>query len=75
MEDKSSYSRYFRDLVLMQYVSVNDVQVGLIALLPRVVDLVGDRDITVVAAGSIADARGYVAALSLGAKGICMGTR
>ncbi|CAN6467196.1 unnamed protein product [Victoria cruziana] len=49
--------------------------VGLIALLPRVVDLVGDRDITVVAAGSIADARGYVAALSLGAKGICMGTR
>ncbi|KAF3780856.1 putative nitronate monooxygenase [Nymphaea thermarum] len=49
--------------------------VGLIALLPRVVDLVGDRDVTVVAAGSIADARGYVAALALGAKGICMGTR
>nr|DAD29410.1 TPA_asm: hypothetical protein HUJ06_030878 [Nelumbo nucifera] len=37
-----------------------------------VVDLVGDRDIAVVAAGSIADPRGYVAALSLGADGICM---
>ncbi|XP_010270915.1 PREDICTED: nitronate monooxygenase-like [Nelumbo nucifera] len=49
--------------------------VGLIALLPRVVDLVGDREIAVVAAGSIADPRGYVAALSLGAHGICMGTR
>lgn len=45
------------------------------ALLPRIVDLVKDKDIAVVAAGSIADARGYVAALSLGANGICMGTR
>lgn len=45
------------------------------ALLPRIVDLVGDRDIPVVAAGSISDARGYVAALALGAKGICVGTR
>ncbi|KAF8387621.1 hypothetical protein HHK36_026274 [Tetracentron sinense] len=49
--------------------------VGLIALLPRVVDLVGGRDIKVVAAGSITDPRGYVAALALGADGICMGTR
>ncbi|EOX98749.1 Aldolase-type TIM barrel family protein isoform 3, partial [Theobroma cacao] len=50
-------------------------QEGLISLLPQVVDLVGDRDIPVIAAGSIVDARGYVAALTLGAKGICMGTR
>ncbi|CAN6467198.1 unnamed protein product [Victoria cruziana] len=49
--------------------------VGLIALLPRVVDLVGDRDIAVVAAGSITDPRCFVAALALGAKGISMGTR
>ena len=50
-------------------------QDGLISLLPRVVDLVGDHDIPVIAAGGIVDARGYVAALALGAKGICMGTR
>ncbi|KAB1997319.1 hypothetical protein ERO13_D12G015900v2 [Gossypium hirsutum] len=50
-------------------------QEGLISLLPRVVDLVGDHGIPVIAAGGIVDARGYVAALALGAKGICMGTR
>ncbi|XVF44797.1 hypothetical protein PTKIN_Ptkin02bG0152900 [Pterospermum kingtungense] len=50
-------------------------QDGLISLLPRVVDLVGDQDIPIIAAGGIVDARGYVAALALGAKGICMGTR
>ncbi|KAF5202035.1 Nitronate monooxygenase [Thalictrum thalictroides] len=49
--------------------------VSLMALLPRIVDLVGDRDIPVVAAGSISDARGYAAALALGAKGVCLGTR
>lgn len=45
------------------------------ALLPRILDAVGHRNIPVVAAGSIVDARGYVAALSMGAKGICVGTR
>ncbi|XP_054802670.1 uncharacterized protein LOC129306225 [Prosopis cineraria] len=50
-------------------------QEALIALVPRVVDLVGDRDIPVIAAGGIVDARGYVAALALGAQGICLGTR
>lgn len=40
-----------------------------------VVDLIGDRDIPIIAAGGIVDARGYVAALSLGAQGICLGTR
>ncbi|KAF5200204.1 Nitronate monooxygenase [Thalictrum thalictroides] len=49
--------------------------VSLMALLPRIVDLVGHRDIPVVAAGSICDARGYAAALALGAKGVCLGTR
>jgi NAD(P)H-dependent flavin oxidoreductase YrpB (nitropropane dioxygenase family) len=47
----------------------------LISLLPRVVDLVGDKDIPVIAAGGIVDARGYVAALALGAQGVCLGTR
>lgn len=50
-------------------------QDGLISMLPRVVDLVGDRDIPVIAAGGIVDERGYVAALALGAQGICLGTR
>ncbi|KDP40914.1 hypothetical protein JCGZ_24913 [Jatropha curcas] len=50
-------------------------QEGLISLLPRVVDLVGVRGIPVIAAGGIVDARGYVAALALGAQGVCLGTR
>ncbi|XP_010520906.1 PREDICTED: uncharacterized protein LOC104799917 [Tarenaya hassleriana] len=50
-------------------------QDGLFSLLPRVVDMVGDREIPVIAAGGIVDARGYVAALALGAKGISLGTR
>ncbi|KAG6652847.1 hypothetical protein I3843_05G032600 [Carya illinoinensis] len=50
-------------------------QDGLISLLPRVVDLIGDQDIPVIASGGIVDARGYVAALALGAQGICLGTR
>ncbi|XP_052193397.1 uncharacterized protein LOC127801908 isoform X2 [Diospyros lotus] len=50
-------------------------QEALISLVPRVVDLVGDKDIPVIAAGGIVDARGYVAALALGAQGVCLGTR
>jgi len=46
--------------------------VASLALIPQVVDAV---TIPVVAAGGIADARGFVAALSLGACGIQMGTR
>ncbi|TET40182.1 MAG: enoyl-[acyl-carrier-protein] reductase FabK, partial [Dehalococcoidia bacterium] len=41
-------------------------------LVPQVVDAV---DIPVVAAGGIADARGFAAALALGAEGVQMGTR
>ncbi|WOL08721.1 hypothetical protein Cni_G17474 [Canna indica] len=50
-------------------------QSGLVSLLPRVVDLVSDCDILVIAAGGIVDARGYAAALTLGAHGVCLGTR
>ena len=46
--------------------------VGLIALLPQVVDAVR---VPVVAAGGIADGRGLVAALALGASGVLLGTR
>lgn len=50
-------------------------QEGLVPLLPRVVDLVSDCGIPVIAAGGIVDGRGYVAALALGANGVCLGTR
>ena len=43
------------------------------ALVPRVVDAVAP--IPIVAAGGIADARGLVAALALGAQGVMLGTR
>ena len=46
--------------------------VGALALVPQVVDAV---DAPVVAAGGIADGRGLVAALALGAAGVQMGTR
>jgi NAD(P)H-dependent flavin oxidoreductase YrpB (nitropropane dioxygenase family) len=47
--------------------------VGLMPLLPRVVDAVSP--IPVLAAGGIADGRGLAAALALGAEGVLMGTR
>jgi len=46
--------------------------VGIMALLPQVVDAVR---VPVVAAGGIADGRGLVAALALGASGALLGTR
>ena len=62
-------------ILLYHYNHVQLFQDGLISLLPRVVDLVGDRNIPVIAAGGIVDERGYVAAFALGAQGICLGTR
>ena len=44
------------------------------ALVPQVVDAVGDR-VPVVAAGGIVDGRGLAAALALGADGVWIGTR
>jgi enoyl-[acyl-carrier protein] reductase II len=49
--------------------------VGRVATLPLVPQVVDAVKIPVVAAGGIADARGFVAALALGACGIQMGTR
>lgn len=47
-------------------------QIGLMALLPQVADAV---DVPVIAAGGIADGRGLVAALALGAQAVQVGTR
>jgi enoyl-[acyl-carrier protein] reductase II len=49
-------------------------QVATMALVPQIVDAVGDK-VPVVAAGGIVDGRGLAAALSLGADGIWAGTR
>ncbi|MCU1356611.1 MAG: 2-nitropropane dioxygenase-like enzyme [Acidimicrobiales bacterium] len=49
-------------------------QIATFALVPQIVDAVGDR-VPVVAAGGIVDGRGLAAALSLGADGIWVGTR
>jgi enoyl-[acyl-carrier protein] reductase II len=47
-------------------------RIGSIALVPQVVDAV---ELPVLAAGGLADGRGLVAALALGASGVWMGTR
>jgi nitronate monooxygenase len=49
-----------------------DANVGTIVLVPQVVDAVRQP---VIAAGGIADGRGLVAALALGASGVMLGTR
>jgi nitronate monooxygenase len=52
---------------------------SVVGLVPEVVDLVSqlgkEREVAVVAAGGIVDARGVVAGLSLGAEGVVMGSR
>jgi enoyl-[acyl-carrier protein] reductase II len=47
-------------------------EITTMALIPQVVDKL---DIPVIAAGGIADSRGFIAALALGAKGVQIGTR
>ena len=49
-------------------------QVATMALVPQIVDAVGDR-VPVVAAGGLFDGRGLAAALALGADGVWIGTR
>jgi enoyl-[acyl-carrier protein] reductase II len=49
-------------------------RIATMALVPQVVDAVGDR-VPVVAAGGLFDGRGLAAALALGADGVWMGTR
>ncbi len=51
--------------------AAEDSLVGTLALVPQIVDAVS---VPVIAAGGIADARGVVAALALGAEGVQMGT-
>jgi enoyl-[acyl-carrier protein] reductase II len=48
--------------------------IATMALVPQIVDAVGDR-VPVVAAGGIVDGRGLAAALTLGADGVWVGTR
>jgi nitronate monooxygenase len=50
------------------------ISAGSIALVPAIVDAVGEK-VPVLMAGGVADGRGLAAALMLGAKGIVMGTR
>ena len=52
--------------------SASSASVGTMALVPEMVDAVR---VPVVAAGGIADGRGLVAALALGAQGVLLGTR
>ena len=49
-------------------------QVATMALVPQVVDAVGDQ-VPVVAAGGLYDGRGLAASLTLGADGVWIGTR
>jgi nitronate monooxygenase len=52
--------------------------IGTIALVPQVIDALQSdvgKEIPVVATGGITDGRGFIAALSLGASGIMLGTR
>jgi len=51
--------------------AAEDSVTGTLSLIPRIVDVV---DVPVIAAGGIADARGVIAALALGAEAVQMGT-
>lgn len=51
--------------------AADDSLTGTLSLVPQIVDIV---DVPVIAAGGIGDARGFIAALALGAEGVQMGT-
>ncbi|KAG9459889.1 hypothetical protein H6P81_004397 [Aristolochia fimbriata] len=66
------------DVIMAQGVEAGGHILGTVAvtaLVPRVVDVIGDKKTIVIAAGSMSDPRCYAAALALGAQGICLGTR
>jgi nitronate monooxygenase len=67
---------YGADIIVAQGAEAggHGIACGTISLVPTVVDAVGDS-VPVVAAGGIADGRGFAAALALGASGILLGTR
>jgi nitronate monooxygenase len=48
---------------------------GFITLLPEIADAISGSGIPLIAAGGVADGRGVVAALGVGAAGVAMGTR
>jgi nitronate monooxygenase len=49
--------------------------IGFITLLPEIADATRESGIPLIAAGGVADGRGVVAALGVGAAGVAMGTR
>src|SRR5206468_12004186 len=51
--------------------AAEDSLMGTLSLIPQIVDIV---DVPVIAAGGVADARGVIAALALGAEAVQMGT-
>ncbi|XP_068659975.1 uncharacterized protein [Aristolochia californica] len=66
------------DVIIAQGVEAGGHIIGTVAvtaLVPRVVDVIGNKGTIVIAAGSMSDPRCYAAALVLGAQGICLGTR
>jgi nitronate monooxygenase len=67
---------YGADIIVAQGAEAggHGIACGTLSLVPTVVDAVGDR-VPVVAAGGIADGRGFAASLALGASGVLMGTR
>ncbi|RZF26228.1 nitronate monooxygenase [Paraburkholderia sp. UYCP14C] len=67
---------YGADIIVAQGAEAggHGIACGTISLVPTIVDAVAGK-VPVVAAGGIADGRGFAAALALGASGIEMGTR
>lgn len=77
VEDAETAAGYGADAVVAQGWEAgghNYGGLGTMALVPAMLDAIGDRSM-VLAAGGIADARGVAGALALGADGVWVGTR